>query len=145
MKGDFLPDCDNVTRLCGGSHVDPDTGKPSPGAFMLRADESYLSVNWLEYFEQYSHEDRLSEIRRVLAGKMKVGKAARLALLNVGGATQIVGDNPLISFTHEPLDGSEAIVDLSHCGINNIQSFEQIVAEKLSQAVYELTLAREHG
>lgn len=142
MNGDTLPNADNVVRLCGGSHLDPETGSPGPGAFMLRDDESYLSVNWLEYFEQHCHENRLLEVRRVLASKRSIGKTARLALFNVGNAIQIVGGNPLLTFTHEPIDSPELIVDLSHSGINNIQGFEQLVAEKLSQAVHELSAAK---
>jgi hypothetical protein len=109
---------------------------------MLRDDESYLSVNWLEYFEQHCHENRLLEVRRVLASKRRIGKTARLALFNVGNAIQTVGGNPLLTFTHEPIDSPELIVDLSHSGINNIQGFELLVAEKLSQAVHELSAAK---
>ncbi|MDI2593106.1 hypothetical protein POF45_16965 [Pseudomonas sp. 681] len=142
MNGDILPNVDSVVRLCGGSHLDPDTGSPGPGAFMLREGENYLSVNWLEYFQQYSHEDRLLEVRRVLASKKKIGSAARLALLNVGNAIQVVGDNPLLIFIHEPINSPDVINDPSHSGINNIQSFEQLVAERLTQAVFELSAAK---
>lgn len=145
MKGEALPGGDNVARLCGGSHLDPETGKPAPGAFMLREDESYLSVNWLEYFAQHSHEDRLSEIRQALASKRTVGKTAILALLNVGLAIRQVGNNPLLTFTHEPIEPPEQPVDQSHSGINNIRSFEQEVAEKLSHAVHEVCPAKAEG
>jgi len=142
MNGDILPSTDNVVRLCGGSHLDPDTGSPGPGAFMLREDESYLSVNWLEYFEQRTHEERLLEIRQVLANKRTIGSSARLALLSIGHAIREVGDNPLLFFTHEPIDSPNLVSDLSHSGINNIQSFEILVAEKLAQAVTELCPAK---
>ncbi|MNE66023.1 hypothetical protein D3C80_1615510 [compost metagenome] len=129
-------------RLCGGSHLDPETGYPGPGAFMLRNDEAYLSVNWLEFFAQFGHENRLSEIQQVLARKRSIGKTARLALINIGNAIQIVGNSPLLIFTHEPIDSPGLIPDPSHSGINNLQGFEQLVAERLSQAVSEVSLAR---
>lgn len=142
MKGDILADTDNVARLCGGSHIDPDTGAPGPGAFMPREGEVYLSVNWLEYFDQLNHEERLREIKQALASKRTVGRMALLALLNVGGTTRHVGQDPLLAFTHEPIDDPEFPPDPSHSGINNFQGFEILVAEKLSQAVYEQYPAR---
>lgn len=141
MNGDILPEGDSVVRLCGGSHLDPDTGVPGPGAFMLREGESYLSVNWLEYFQQCDHEGRMLEVRRVLASKRSVGRTARLALLNIGGAIKIVGGDPLLTFTHEPIS-SEFTNDPSHSAINNVQGYEQLVAERLSQAVIELSAAK---
>lgn len=146
MNGDILPGTDSVARLCKGSHLDPDTGSPGPGAFMLRENESYLSVNWLEYFEQCTHEERLLEIRRVLANKRTISSTARLALLNIGNAIRIVGDTPLLVFTHEPINSPGLVADPSHSGINNIQNFEPLlVAEKLAEAVIELSAAKIEG
>lgn len=141
MTGNFIPDGDSVVRLCGGSHLDPDTGSPGPGAFMLREGEDYLSVNWLEYFKGYDHQDALLEIRRVLATKRTIGKTARLALLNVGGVKQTIVMDPPLTFTHEPII-TALINDSSHSAINNIQGCEQLVAEALSQAVLGLSAAR---
>nr|WP_143023870.1 hypothetical protein [Pseudomonas benzenivorans] len=143
MTGPLLPGDDHVTRLCGGSHIDPETGGPSPGAFMLRQGETYLSVNWLEYFVQRNHEDRLLEIRQVLATKRAVRDSARLALLNIGRAIQHVGANPSLSVTHEPIGPPSPWSDPSHSGINNIQeSNSQVVAERLCQVVQEMSRAK---
>nr|WP_148050873.1 hypothetical protein [Pseudomonas chlororaphis] len=145
MNGDILPGADSVARLCKGSHLDPFTGSPAPGAFMLRENESYLSVNWLEYFEQCTHEERLLEIRQVLASKRKISSTARLALLNIDSAIKIVGDSPLLVFTHEPIDSPGLISDPSHSGINNTYDFEPLVAMKLAEAVFELCVAKIEG
>jgi hypothetical protein len=46
MKDQPIPDTDHVARYCKASTVED--GEISAAAFMLREDERYLSVNWLE-------------------------------------------------------------------------------------------------
>src|SRR5947207_13717921 len=76
-------DTHHVTRLCGGSHVRED-GTIAATAFKLKPGESYLSVNWLEFLALPNRALELAEVRRVLASKRKIGRASRLAVMNVG-------------------------------------------------------------
>ena len=66
MKGDFLPDTDNIARLCGGSHIDPETGSPGPGAFMLKeTDNDQVSVKSLEYLKLHNRSSEINEVRSI--------------------------------------------------------------------------------
>ncbi len=140
MKGEIIPDAHHVSRLCGGSHIRED-GTISATAFRLRPGESYLSVNWLEQLGLASRQAEVSEIWRVLATKRKIGASARLAVLNVGSAREIVTgltDEPRrLSFRHEPEAPPDAADDPSHSGIHGIREDDNLVAELLARSVLE--------
>ena len=68
MPGPRIPDTDHVSRLCGGSKCDDD-GRPLGAAFMLRRDEPYLSVNWLESTGASNRAEQLAAVRRHLTDK----------------------------------------------------------------------------
>ena len=86
MIGDEIPDQDHVLRyvkpsLLDGTYVDG-------GAFLLRGAEFGLSVNWLEIFENDSHTDPVSEIRRL--SRISLASTGKFAKLNVSQTRQYV-------------------------------------------------------
>lgn len=63
MKGDKIPDSDNIARLCKPMQA-PD-GKIQATAFMLRADDESLSVNWLEFLKCPDRNREIKELQRI--------------------------------------------------------------------------------
>jgi hypothetical protein len=119
MKGDKIPDQNHIARYCRPMQV-PD-GQIQATAFMLRAGEESLSVNWLEFLNCLSRDIEISEIRRIYSEKFSnVGARARIAVLNVGEVCKKVLSESLdgrnIEFLHNP-----AIGDPSHSGIYNLK------------------------
>lgn len=145
MKGDIVPDAHHVTRLCGGSHIRED-GTIAATAFKPRPGEAYLSVNWLESLGLLSRDAGLTEVRRVLATKRKVGAAARLALLNVGQAREIVrresAAHAEISVRHEPETEPGQPADASHSGIYGVPEDDIAIPELLVSAIHGVARAR---
>jgi hypothetical protein len=149
VTGDPIPEADNITRWCGGSHVDPETGSIGPGAFMLRAKDTdrLLSVNWLEYFKPLNRESQVDEVRKVLTKKMsRVGPNSRLAVLNVkhviSSVQDATGDNASISILHAPVSLEGQWDDPSHSGIYGLKIDDDISPVALSQIIIEIYPAK---
>ena len=119
VESQDIPDKHHVTRYCSGSQHDG--GRVLPAAFQLkRQGESYLSVNWLEYFGLDTFDEALA---RVCTDKRALGfsirHTGRFAVLNAGTVRSISKDSsdpsemirPL-TVTHLPESGDE-----SHSGI----------------------------
>ncbi len=141
MTGDEIPDGDNVTRLCSFTQLNEE-GWPEAAAFVLKTNEPYLSVNWLESLRIENRADQIIEVLRVLATKRKVAASAKLALFNVGEAKAAVlagtEDRLEISFRHEPEDGNPS--DPSHAGIYSLPLVDTDItaAVQLALAVREV-------
>ena len=137
MKGEIIPEIDHVSRLCGGSTLAED-GSVTAAAFMLKEDEAYLSVNWLEHLGLPNRDLQIAEIRRVMAVKFRrVGTTARLAVANVGVTRSIVrnesSDSRELQCRHEPeVDPNKP--DPSHSGIYNTHLDETSIAMLLSKS-----------
>ena len=144
MKGDVVPDPHHVTRLCGGSHVRED-GTIAATAFKLRPGESYLSVNWLEFLALPNRELGLAEVRRVLGSKRTIGRASRLAVMNVGHVRNVVRQESSahteLAVRHEPEIGPVGPRDVSHSGIYGIPEDDIAIPELICGAVAEVALA----
>lgn len=141
MKGDQIPDSDHVMRYCGGSSCP--SGTITAAAFLLRAVDDYVSVNWLEFLKLKTRVEEIAEIRRVLEKKLTLGARAKIAVLNVGKTRQYVLaesiDKRDLFFSHEPL----LPVDVSHSGIHNTKSeYEMLVAELIAETIVEEYPAR---
>lgn len=67
MKGDTIPDQDHVARYCKSTQA-PD-GQIQATAFMLRANEETLSVDWLEFLKCSSRKDEIAEIQEIYSKK----------------------------------------------------------------------------
>ena len=124
MIGDEIPDQDHVLRyvkpsLLDGTYVDG-------GAFLLRGAEFGLSVNWLEIFENDSHTDPVSEIRRL--SRISLASTGKFAKLNVSQTRQYVsaaaneaGISLDLSVVETPLPGTPDFEpDPSHAEIHGL-------------------------
>ena len=64
---------------------------PSAEAFMLKQDEEYLSVNWLEYFNAPDLTAAVERIRETFRNKRyQVRRNARFTVLNVEAAKHAI-------------------------------------------------------
>jgi hypothetical protein len=140
MKGQAIPDSDHVGRYCKASTVE--NGEISAAAFMLRETEEYLSVNWLEELNRSDRAIQIRDLRSLYATKLRVGTAARIAVLNVGALrAKVEGESPdsrLLRVLHEP----EEPDDPSHAGIYDVSHDDEIIAELIAQTVLEKYPAR---
>ena len=113
-----IPNEHHVARYCSGSLHQ--YGKVLPAAFELRDGESYLSVNWLEYFGLVTFDAALA---RICADKHGLGfnirKTGRFAVLNVGIIRSLTESLSELSETIQPLTVTHLpeATDKSHSGI----------------------------
>ena len=136
MKGDSIPESDHISRYCGGSHVDGDT--ISGTAFMLKDNESSLSVNWLEILRCQSRNEAIQEIRNIMANKrFQLKKSARIAVHNAGTLIKTVKDKSpdsrVLSCLHEP-----ARDDFSHSGIYGLKADDELIADLIATCIKEI-------
>ena len=117
-------------------------GEIQATAFMLRADEESLSVNWLEFLNCPDRESEVNEIQRIYSETFTVGVKARIAILNVGKIRDIVRtespDNRNIEVLHDPIAGG----DQSHSEIHNLKQDNEFIAELILEAIRENYPAR---
>jgi len=140
MKGDKIPVQDHVARLCHSKHID--NGLIQATAFMVRANEESLSVNWLELLHCLSRESEIRELRNIYSRKFdRVGVRAQIAVLNVGEVCKKVltesPDRRNLEVLHDPEED-----DLSHSGIHNLKYDDELIAELILTTVRETYLAR---
>ena len=144
MKGDTIPDQDHVARLCHPNQA-PD-GQVQPAAFMLRQEDEYLAVNWLEFLDCSCRESGINELRQLYSRKFsRVGAGAKIAVLNVGKICEIVRterpDNRELKALHYPLlladDPTLKVDDLSHSGIYNLNEDNHFIAELIVEVLSE--------
>jgi hypothetical protein len=142
MKGDKIPDPDHIARFC--RPMQASDGQIQATAFMLRSDEEYLSVNWLEYFNCSRRDHEITEIRNVYSEKLNVGARAKIAILNVGEVREKVltesPDKRNIEVLHEPIEND--VHDPSHSGIYNLKQDNELIAELILETVHEVHPAR---
>lgn len=130
----LIPSEDNLARYCGKQKLD--NGRVLPLAFHLKEDESYVSVNWLEYFNKSSIPEAISELRPVFAKKFQnIRASARFAVLNIQKAQRMVQEGTdgkeSVFGTHEPMDD-----DPSHSGLRGMtQDNYRLIAELVAESV----------
>ncbi len=139
MKGETIPDQNHIARFC--RPMQAPEGQIQATAFMLRADEESLSVNWLEFLNCSNRESEITKIRTIYSEKITVGARAIMAILNVGEVRKIVltesPDGRNLEVLHDPL-----INDLSHSGIYNLEQDDELIAELILETVRESYSAR---
>lgn len=142
MKGDPLPEPDHVTRYCGGAQVHED-GSIDGVAFCLRQRgdstwERSLSVDWLECLGPEDRDAQIAALRGVLAGRLKLGGKALIAVLAVGGLIERVRleseDGRLLHVLHDP-DDTPGREDLCHAGIFGLRPEDALIGDILAGAV----------
>jgi len=110
---------------------------------MLRTNEIYLSVNWLEFLHCSNRENEIKEIQKIYSKAFDVRPKAMIAILNVGEMRNIIReespDNRNIEVLHEPiLDG-----DQSHSGVYNLKQDDEFIAELIIEVIRESYPARQ--
>ena len=133
MTGDSLPDDHHVAHYFGRAATDED-GRPALHAFLPRQSETYLSVNWMEYFKAPSRTAAIECVRRVLRTRITVKRSGKLWVLNVGAAKEAArgAGNEMLCVEHQPEDG-----DLSHAGIGGYTGDDMVVAAALQSLVHD--------
>ena len=131
MSKERIPDSDHVSRYCGGSHVED--GEISGTAFMLRANEEYLSVNWLEFLQLSNRQKEIQEVSRVLKDKGRIlGATSVIAVLNAGEVLEHVRNAAAITLEAMRVPEEK---DPSHSGIFGYTPEDDIIAELIAQKV----------
>ncbi len=140
MKGDQIPDPDHIARFCRPKQVSD--GQIQATAFMLRSDEEYLSVNWLEFLNCSSRDHEINEIQNIYSAKLTVGVRAKIAVLNIGEVREKVltesPDKRNIEVLHDPIEDD----DPSHSGIYNLKQDDELIDELILETVHEAYPAR---
>ncbi len=136
MRGDRLPDQDHISRYCRPKTLQED-GQPSRASFMLRPDEEFLSVNWLEYFDLPDRQAQITQVRQVI--RLKLQAKAKIAVLNVGGILDRIHRNSarVLAVLHEPEQDNP-----SHSGIHGYTHEDDLVADLIAEEVRETYPAR---
>lgn len=144
MKGDRIPDENHIVRYCKPTQVSD--GQIQATAFMLRAGEEYLSVNWLEFLNCSSRESEVAELRNIYSQKLTVGARAKMAVLNVGEVRKKVltesPDRRILEVLHAPILDNPQLYDPSHSGIYNLKQDDELIAELILETVRETYPAR---
>lgn len=131
MAGTLIPNDDQIARYCKPSCVED--GVPLVTAFLPRNDESYLSVNWLEYFRATNPSAAVDRVRDVFCKKgYGLRPNGRFAVLNVGAAKMAVygAMRRALRIEHLPLADDD-----SHAGIVGYSSDDLAVALELAALV----------
>lgn len=133
MTGEHLPFHDCTGRYCPGSTILED-GRVSPTAFHLRPGESYLSVEWLEFFNQPTRADEIRKVVEILSTKLRIGASAQIGVTNVEDVCRHVvkSSGVQIRFLHEPEPG-----DPAHSGIHDTDQDEMLIAELIVEKLVE--------
>lgn len=142
MPGPKIPKTDHVARLCGESKCD-DNGRPMGAAFLLRQDEPYLSVNWLESTGASQRTAQLAVVRQHLTAKgISLPAKGRLALLHLLTVFDHVRsaspDSRELTAHHEP----QPPHDPSHAGIYGYADGDDLIADLIAEAIRETHAAR---
>jgi len=142
MRGDKIPDPDHIARFC--RPMQAPEGQIQATALMLRSDEEYLSVNWLEYLNCSNRDHEINQIRNIYSEKFNVGARAKIAVLNVGEVREKVltesPDKQNIEVLHDPIEND--LYDPSHSGIYNLKQDDELIAELILETVHENYPAR---
>ena len=89
MRGDQLPYQDHISRYCAPKTLAD--GQPTGTSFMLRQDEEYLSVNWLEYFGHIGMSAQINQIREHI--ELSLASSGLFAVLNIGETIDYIQSN----------------------------------------------------
>ena len=138
MKGERLPDEDNVIRHVGSSKLRED-GTPSGSAFILSAKESGLSVNWIECFSGLDKAAALDKIRCQMHRHR--GRRSIFAELNIGEVTRVLASQDHdVRFIHDPLPADDKYdkEDASHSQIVGLPAWESPKAAEIADMIADL-------
>ena len=139
MKAETIPDQNHIARFCRPMQIDE--GQIQAAAFMLRANEKSLSVNWLEFLNCSSRESEITKIQTIYSETFTVGARAKIAILNVGEVRKkVLAESPdgrNLEALHDPL-----MNDPSHSVIYNLKQDDELIAELILETVRDSYSAR---
>ena len=144
MTGQNLPDTDNVVRYVRGTFVDD--GRVDGAAFLLRENESGLSVSWLDYFHGRTKPQQLDEVRSLT--RLELRRSARFAELNVGQTLERISEMlNSVRFVHRPLPADDEYeADPSHSQIEGLPPGDtdeaELIGDMIAECVTEVHAAR---
>lgn len=132
-EGQPLPDDHSVVRLCSPRCVERDNKTRQvmgvfPAAWKLRAEEDYLSVNWLEYFFQTSEDQAIQDCIEQFKQNLDVRKNSAFAVCGVVDLKEVclTKNNTIkIVLMPEPNNGS-------HSAIKRIKSEDDDLLAEIS-------------
>ena len=142
MKGEDLPASDHIVRYVKPTMIEAD-GTADGADFKLRAtrpEETGLSVNWLEAFEQ-EKAGQLNEVRRLI--RLHVRPSGRFAELNVGTVLRVVSvELDTLRIVHDPLaeEGAHE-ADPSHAEITGLPPGDTDQAALVGDLIAECVVA----
>lgn len=118
MKGDSLPRDDQIVRYVKPSMIQDDGAADGSGFHLRpnRPDETGLSVNWLEAFDQ-GKDYQINEVRRLC--RLRLNPNGRFAEMNVGTVMSRVAEElDSLRIIHDPLEAEKDFdADPSHAEI----------------------------
>ena len=119
MTSADLPDEDHVVHYAKPTSVRED-GSVDGSVFRLRRNDTGLSVNWLEYFQELNKSQQLDKVRQL--SRLTMRPNGRLAELNVGITKRHVQSRlETLRFIHVPLTAEgEYQPDPSHGEITGL-------------------------
>ena len=131
-RGKKLEAEDHVARYCRGRFIAAD-GKLLSEAFLLRANEEYLSANWLEHFHANERNLQIPELREALQTKgWNLQRSGRFAVLNVGATNELCRQSLDLEVQFINLQERR---DPSHTGIFGLQINPGEAARLLAESV----------
>ena len=133
LNKETLSDHHNVARHCPKQRVSEITGLPKVAAFKLKSDESYLSVNWLEYFHEHNFDIALIGVRCAMTKKRRnIGEESYFAILNVGNVRNAISR---IQKCVPQITREATKLDKSHAGIYVRREKAMMIAYDLAKLV----------
>lgn len=123
---------DHVARYCKPPCVRAD-GLPLACAFQLRLklNENYLSVNWLEYFNELNLARAVDCVRQVFRNKgYRPASSGRFAVLQVDQIKSVISSLSPKPFRVKYLPTAK---DPSHTGIFGYTASDKLIALKISE------------
>lgn len=95
---------EEVVRYVGGVHIDPENGDIDGSAFHRPPkDKDGLSFT-RRYLLSISEQEDIAAIREIFASRMKLGKTAQFAQLQVGAALEVLNQfDEFFDFVEDPL------------------------------------------
>ena len=135
MSGAEVDEKHHVSRYCKPRFIDD--GLPVAGAFALRNNEEYLSVNWLEFFDTLKLTQAIDCVRQVFRNKdYSVGINGRFVSFKVRKLKEVISNHTDLSprVVRIPVEN-----DPSHCGVYGYTghiSTDKLIALKIAKLAH---------
>jgi hypothetical protein len=140
VKGDQIPDADEVLRHCRSTDWSSDgrTEKVSGEAFI--PDTDGVSVTWVQFFPG-RRDEQLRAARAAIASGLKIRQSHRFAVIGVGEVVHTGRQRGVqLNVAHDPLQVG-AIRNDAHCLILGIPIDDAMLLEALARKVQIVQIA----